>query len=242
MRNRQLIPALLYTAVLLAGLLAGCGAQEEATVSSAAEASSAEISTPTAQAEGGGAGEPAAPPEGGEDGPQGGPGGPGGFGEASQLALNTLYLQSTDFAITAEQAEILLPYWQELKTLQEGGQVDSEQVAAVVAEIEGELTDEQTAFLADVSQEDLAAWAQEQGYMVGFGGPRSDMEGENPPEMSDEERATAQAARSEGPPEDMPEDMPEGPPEGSQEGTSPAAPAASLVDEVISMLESLITG
>ncbi len=96
------------------------------------------------------------------------------------------------------------------------------------------MTDEQTAFLADLSQEDLAAWAEEQGYMAGFGGLPSEMGESGPPEMSEEERATAQAERPAGPPENPPEDMPE--------GAQPAAPANNLVDEVISMLEGLAAG
>jgi hypothetical protein len=230
MRSRRLIPILLICALVL---LAGCSAQQETPATAAAEASGAEVSTPTAQVEGGESGEPAPPAEGGEDGSQRAPGGPGGFGGASQLALHTLYLQSTDYAITAEQAEALLPLWQELQSLQAGDEINPEQIQTMIEEINGQMTGEQTALLTDLSQEDLAAWAEEQGYMVGFGGPSEMGEG-GPPEMSEEERATAQAERPEGPPENQPEDMPE--------GAQSAAPANNLVDEVISMLESLAAG
>jgi hypothetical protein len=229
MRSRRHTPILLICALVL---LAGCAAQADAP---AAGASSADISTPTAQAGGGDTGAP--PQAGGEGNPQGGgPGGPGGFGGASQLALHTLYLQSTDSPITAEQAAALLPYWQELKTLQEGGEeADLEQIETVIGEINDGLTAEQAALLSDLSPDDLAAWAEEQGVAMGFGGPRPEMEGAGPPEgMSEEDRATAQAERPEGPPENPPEEMPE--------GARPTGPDNNLVDEVISMLESLAAG
>ena len=53
---------------------------------------------------------------------QGFPMGGAAFGGATQLALGTLYLQSTDVPITAEQAATLLPLWQEYQSQQDRDQ------------------------------------------------------------------------------------------------------------------------
>jgi hypothetical protein len=129
------------------------------------------------------------------------------YGEVNQLALGTLYLQSTEYAVTAEQAAILLPLWNELKTLQETEDVDQDQIDGVVSQINEAMTVEQQSLLSNLAQEDLFAWMQEEGLPGGFGPPRGDGTPQGPPQMSEEEWATAQAAHTPGPPPMSEEEM-----------------------------------
>ena len=58
----------------------------------------------------------------------------------TQLIVGTLQLEGTDQQVTAEQARILLPLWQGSSALQRTGTGAQEEVAALLAQIEGELT------------------------------------------------------------------------------------------------------
>jgi hypothetical protein len=103
---------------------------------------------------------------------------------SSQLALGTMELEGTGDAVTSEQASTLLPLWQALQ-----GSVTAEaEVNAVLTQIERAMTDEQLVAIAamQLTQEDMAAWAEENGMNIPFSGEGGMGFGQG---MSDEERA-----------------------------------------------------
>jgi hypothetical protein len=132
-------------------------------------------------------------------------GGEDGLDAASQLALGTLMLEETDHAVTSDQARTLLPLWQALQ----GGVTEEDEITAVLRGIEGAMTEEQLAAIADMelNQEGMQSWMETQGM-----GARGDFPGgaEDP-----DARATRQAeGGGEMPPggempsgEDMPPEM-----------------------------------
>ena len=96
---------------------------------------------------------------------------------SGQLALGTMRLEGMENAVMPQQATALLPLWQAIQ----GGTLQGEaETNAVLAQIEGEMMPEQLAAIAalQLSQDDLRAWAQDQGLSLG---------------TSSEERATRQA-------------------------------------------------
>jgi hypothetical protein len=232
--------ALFITSIMLIGMLVGCTSKQAETAPSEGEAAAQQGAAEQPADPAG----PGAPPAG-----EGGPGFPAGdtFMSVNQLALGTLYLQGTEYPITADQASVLLPLWEQLKALWEGEDVDQARIEDVLSQINGAMTTEQTTLLSDLSWEDLAAWAQDEGYMVGFrGGQPGEGEG-GPPQMSEEELATAQAARAQGtPPEGEPGQgaPPEGAPEQGEppEGGPGQHPGVVTIDAVITMLEGIVSG
>jgi hypothetical protein len=103
------------------------------------------------------------------------------FTRLNQLAIGTLYLQSTNQPITVDQAATLLPLWQSLQSLMQptqttdaanstpGTPADETAIAAALDSIEAAFTAEQKTLLEAQTQEQLQTWAQEQGLM-GAGG------------------------------------------------------------------------
>ncbi len=87
----------------------------------------------------------------------------------NQLALGTLRLEETEHTVTSEQAKTLLPLWQALQ----GGVTAEDEVSAVLKGIEGAMTEEQLATIADMAltQEDVRAWMEDQGLGAGGGFP-----------------------------------------------------------------------
>ena len=131
---------------------------------------------------------------------------------SSQLALGTFLLEGTENAVSSEQAQALLPLWQVI----ESGSLKSEgETAAVLKQIEGAMKQEQLEAIAamQLTFEDMGAWAQEQGVILG--GPGGGAGGSAPPEGmappdggGEEEMEAMRAARESGeggfaPPEGM---------------------------------------
>jgi hypothetical protein len=87
----------------------------------------------------------------------------------NQLALGTLQLEETEHAVSPEQAKALLPLWQALQ----GGVTAEGEINAVLKGIEGAMTEEQLATIADMqlTQEDVRAWMEERGLGAGGGFP-----------------------------------------------------------------------
>ena len=139
--NLQLV--VLLGLVLVIVFLTGCGGNTD-TVADAAPAADSGASV------GDGRG-----PTGENGGPnaQGFPIGGAALGGATQLALGTLYLQSTDYPITAEQAATLLPLWQDYQSQQSAEDFDAEQAESLLADIEAGLTADQQAAIETVTQE-----------------------------------------------------------------------------------------
>jgi hypothetical protein len=221
--KRMIVPLSLVLAI---GLLAGCGGGqtaapsggEQAAAPSGVESGEVEATAPS----GGNAGEP--------------PPGFEAFWQINQLAMGTLYLQGTEDAVTPEQAEVLLPLWQALQSLQAGGAADQAEVDELLAQIEAAMTPEQMDALTNLSQEDLQNWAQSQGMGFGPGGGPGPgpggTQGERPTPPSPEEIETLQAERGGGEP---------GTPGGPGGPGGFGAPGGAMLDAVIDMLESLTT-
>ena len=65
-----------------------------------------------------------------------------------QLAFGTLQLEDTNLAVTAEQAQALLPYWRVLQSLTQTGNVADAEINAVVKQIQDGMDGEQIASIA----------------------------------------------------------------------------------------------
>jgi hypothetical protein len=87
---------------------------------------------------------------------------------ATQLVLGTFLLEGTSNAVTPDQAKTLLPLWQ---ALQNGAVQGTTEVNAVLGQIERAMTAEQVQAIAalQLTQENMAAWAQERGINLAQG-------------------------------------------------------------------------
>ncbi|MDO9300587.1 MAG: hypothetical protein Q7T89_04350 [Anaerolineales bacterium] len=110
----------------------------------------------------------------------------------NQLALGTLELSQTELAISAEQAQTLLPLWQALRSTQQSGGTAQAEVSALLTQIEAAMTPEQLQAIASMKllQTDMQDWATANGITLGNGGGTPG-QGSG---MSAEARATKQAA------------------------------------------------
>jgi hypothetical protein len=105
-----------------------------------------------------------------------------------KLAIGTLKIEGTDQAVTAEQAQELLPLWQALKSLSTSDNTAQDEIKALYAQIEETMTPAQIQAIQALTwtQDDLAAMRETYG---GF--PGGDAEGR--PTVSADQRATLQA-------------------------------------------------
>lgn len=110
----------------------------------------------------------------------------------NQLALGILELNQTASPITAEQAQLLIPLWQALRSTQESGGQATAEVNALLAQIESTLTPQQLSSIADkqLTFTDMQTWAAANGIQLGTNGgvPGQGMG------LSPEAKATKQAA------------------------------------------------
>ena len=97
----------------------------------------------------------------------------------SQLAIGTLMLESTDHAVTVEQAGELLPNWQMLQALQSSGTAAQAELDAVLNQIQGAMTDEQLMAIKEMqlTPDSMTELAQERGLGRGFAGGAGDAGG-----------------------------------------------------------------
>jgi len=130
-----------------------------------------------------------------------------------QLSVGTLMLEETPQAVTAEQAQELLPLWQMLRTLQQSDTAAQVEIEAVLNQIQKVMTPEQLAAIEgmDLTLASMRTMAQELGLGIGGGeGSSGGQEGRfRPPDgmipgggmpgggtdLSSEEQATAIAER-----------------------------------------------
>ncbi len=114
---------------------------------------------------------------------------------AMQLALGIFRLEATDNPVGAEQAAALLPLWKAARSLSQSETVATEELQAVIDQIEDTMTADQLAALVGMSTDpaDMNALAEQYGFEFGFGSGQS---GDLSPEM----QATMQAARESGQP------------------------------------------
>lgn len=96
---------------------------------------------------------------------------------ASQLALGTLKLDDTTFPIDQTQVTELLTLWKALRSLIISDTAASQEIEALVNQIQNALTSEQLDIIIamQLTNEDLSAFLQAQGPMTGgFGGGTPD--------------------------------------------------------------------
>jgi hypothetical protein len=138
----------------------------------------------------------------------------------NQLALGTLELSKTELAISAEQAQTLLPLWQALRSTQQAGGTAQAEVSALLTQIESAMTPEQLKAIAATKllQTDMQEWATANGIALGSGGGTPG-QGSG---MSAEARATKQAEQG----------------VTSSDGGSGSKLASALMDAVIASLEA----
>jgi hypothetical protein len=90
-----------------------------------------------------------------------------------QLSVGTLMLEETPQAVTAEQAQELLPLWQMLRTLQQSDTAAQAEIEAVLNQIQKAMTPDQLAAIKgmDLTLASMRIMAQELG--LGIGGSES---------------------------------------------------------------------
>ena len=117
----------------------------------------------------------------------------------SRLMIGTLKLEETEQSVTAEQATRLLPLWQASRSLARSGTGATEEIDAVVEQINEAMTQEQIQVITNMhlTRADNQALTQELGLSAGTGegaeangGQRG--QGQN---MSPEERAAREAEK-----------------------------------------------
>jgi hypothetical protein len=101
-----------------------------------------------------------------------------------QLSLGTLSLEETPQAVTAEQAQELLPLWQMLRTLQQSDTAAQVEIEAVLNQIQGAMTPEQLAAIEgmDLTLASMRTMAQELGIGRGEGSSDGQEGGFRPPD------------------------------------------------------------
>jgi hypothetical protein len=80
-----------------------------------------------------------------------------------KLPAGTLMLEGTPNAVTAAQAQELLPLWQMLRSLQGSSTASQVEVEAVLEQIQAAMTPEQLAAIEEMSPEDMRALFEELG-------------------------------------------------------------------------------
>ncbi len=123
----------------------------------------------------------------------------GALSQKLMLALGSMELANTENAITPEQAELMLFYWQALTNLTNSGNSATEEVAALLTQIEESFTPAQ---ITAINQMQLTSaymntWATENGITMGTGAGAGAGGGQgqgNGAGGNPEARATRQAA------------------------------------------------
>ena len=82
-----------------------------------------------------------------------------------QLLVGTIKLESTSLAVSSAQAKELLPLWETLQSLESSGIAASQEIDAVVSQIESTMSTEQISNITamNLTQQDLAAAAVDTG-------------------------------------------------------------------------------
>ena len=108
--------------------------------------------------------------------PQVGPADPASSSEntlplSTQLLIGTFKLEDTDLAVTAEQANELIPLWQVLQSISSSDTAAQEEMDALVEQIQETMTAEQVQAMEamNLTSQDMFTIMQEQG--LGGGGP-----------------------------------------------------------------------
>lgn len=99
--------------------------------------------------------------------------GPGGFQQSPtmQLLLGTFALEATDNAVTAEQAQAMLPLWQALLALSTSDTTAPEELTAVETQLRAAYTSGQITAIEALTPENLQQVMADQGLNFGRGAP-----------------------------------------------------------------------
>jgi hypothetical protein len=89
--------------------------------------------------------------------------------QSIQLSVGTLMLEETSQAVTAEQAQELLPLWQMLRALQQSDTAAQVEIEAVLRQIQAAMTPEQLAAIKgmDLTLASMRTMTQELGLSLG---------------------------------------------------------------------------
>jgi ABC-type glycerol-3-phosphate transport system substrate-binding protein len=92
----------------------------------------------------------------------------------SKLGIGILKLENTSLAVTAQQANDLLPLWQGLKSMETSNNASAEEITALLGQIKDTLTPQQVDAIQKMTwqQSDLQALLQQYGVQFGGGGQR----------------------------------------------------------------------
>lgn len=101
---------------------------------------------------------------------------------SSRLPVGTLMLEETEYAVTPEQAQELLPLWQMLRALQESGTASQVESEAIMTQIQDAMTAEQLATIEEMSPEDMQALMQDLGRRGQSDSDSDEGGGSRPPE------------------------------------------------------------
>lgn len=101
-----------------------------------------------------------------------------------QVAIGTLKLDETDNAVTAEQAQELLPLWETLQVLSESDTAAQQEMDALVEQIQETMTTEQRQAITamNLTRADMQSILREQGLSLGgsqAGGQNNNFTGRN---------------------------------------------------------------
>ena len=108
-----------------------------------------------------------------------------------KIIIGTVKLDETEFAVDAEQASELLPLWKALRSLSEDDTTAQAEIEALITQISETMTPEQTSAIDDMNltMQDMGSVMETLGIEGNFGGPG---------QISEEMRATMEAARESG--------------------------------------------
>ena len=111
------------------------------------------------------------------------------------LSLGSMELANTEYALNAEQASLMLFYWQALNNMTASGNSATEEVAAILTQIEETFTPEQITAInqMQLNSESLQVWATENQITMGTGAGAGQGQGGGGG-MDADARATKQAA------------------------------------------------
>lgn len=115
----------------------------------------------------------------------------------NQLAFGTMKLEGTEHAVTAEQAQTLLPFWQAILSLSGDSNTVSEEVNAVQDQIIEYMQPEQLQAIAamQISNADLTAFYAEKGIVLPTPLPGVTREPGKMKDLPEEAREATKAAR-----------------------------------------------
>jgi hypothetical protein len=113
-----------------------------------------------------------------------------------QLIAGTLLLEESDYPVTPEQAQTLVPAWQMFQALRQSGTASEEEINTVVEEIQAAMTPEQLAAIEEMqlTAEDVRDTAQSMG--INPQGPPAGMTPADMLKLSAEERAALMSSRA----------------------------------------------